>query len=191
MIKNESRVFESLNRHLEKEKMSLTIICVGGFVLNHYGMRATMDVDAFYRTTKKLTAIIKAVGDEFNLNTAEELWLNNSVQNMNRTPPEAICETLYTFSNLKVLIPPLLYIAGMKLSSARGQDIEDVGSIIKKLGIRSPDALSEQLYAYGFAQTDESLLLEAFGVAYGMKWLEDYYIQHEDEINRRIRNREV
>ena len=188
MIKNGYKVFESLNRHLKKEKMSLTVICVGGFVLNHHGMRATMDVDAFYQSTKKLTSAIKAVGEEFDLNTADELWLNNSVQNMNRAPSEEICEVLYTFSNLKVLIAPLDYVAGMKLVSARVQDVEDAGSIIKKLGIRFPEELSAKLYTYGFGQIDESLLLEAFGIAYGMKWLEDYYIQHEEEINQAIRN---
>lgn len=36
---------------------------------------------------------------------------------------------------------------------------------------------------------DESLLLEAFGMAYSMDWLEQYFIENEEEINRRILGR--
>lgn len=183
---HEKELFETLNQRLCEADMFLAVICVGGFVLNHYGMRATQDIDGFYKSTKKLNDIIRAVGEEFHVNTEDELWLNNSVQNMNQSPPEDICEELYAFSNLKVLIPPLDYVAGMKLISARGQDIEDVAAIIQKLEIHSPEEFLEQMGRYGFPHMDESLVLEAFGTAYGMNWLEKYFIEHEEEINQRI-----
>lgn len=113
--------------------------------------------------------------------------LNNSVQNMNVKPPENICKPLYEFSNLKVLAPPLDYIAGMKLVSAREQDIQDVAFILQKLKITSPDAFRKTLSEYGFSSIDESLLLESFGLAYGMEWLEKYYIDHEEEILGRLK----
>ena len=82
-------------------------------------------------------------------------------------------------SNLKVFIPPLDYIAGMKLMSAREPDIKVVSAIMQNQRIASPDALSKSLRKYGFHSVDESLLLEAFGEAYGMDWLERYYIENE------------
>ena len=106
---------------------------------------------------------------------------------MNPRPPESVCETIYDFSNLKVLTPPLDYIAGMKLFSGRGQDIEDVAAILKELSIEDPERFRQTLAGYGFAAVDESLLLEAFGLAYGMEWLEQYYIEHEEDIINRTR----
>ena len=188
MLENEELVFARLNQKLTDQNLVLTVIAVGGFVLSHYGMRVTQDIDGFFRTTRQINQLIREVGDEFELNSPDESWLNNSVQNMNVAPDERICKVLYDFSNLKVLIPPLDYIAGMKLNSARSQDIEDVGAIIKKLDIRRPDEFRKKILTYGFPDPDESLVLEAFGLAYGMEWLEAYYLSNEDEINSRIRN---
>ena len=188
MLNHEEQVFARLNEKLAGEDLYLTVIGVGGFVLSHYKMRATQDVDGFFRTTERIRELIWNVGDEFGLNSPDEPWLNNSVQNMNVAPDERICEVLYDFSNLKVLIPPLDYIAGMKLNSARSQDIEDVGAIVKKLEIKRPDDFRKRMLSYGFPNQDESLVLEAFGHAYGMEWLEAYYLANEEEINSRIRN---
>ena len=188
MYENEQDVFEELNRKLSEENLDLTVICVGGFVLSHYGIRATLDIDAFYSRNHKIDVIIRDVGEKFGINTPEETWLNNSVENMNDQPPEKICDVLYDFSNLRILTPPLDYIAGMKLYSGRGQDLEDVASIIKKMRIADPEVLKEKLHDYGFSPVDESLLLEAFGIAYGMDWLESYYISHEEEINNSIKS---
>ena len=187
-IQNEQMVFAELNNRLKAEGLRLDIICVGGFVLNQYGIRATMDVDAFYIVNDRVRTIIQEVGDSFGINREDELWLNNSVQNMNPAPPEEICETLYQFSNLTVLTVPLLYVAGMKLVSARGQDVLDTASIIKKLNITDPAEFRKAMQSYGFAQIDESLILEAFGHAYGIGWLESYYMDHEEELNRLIRD---
>lgn len=187
MFKNERTVFEALNEKLESEGISLTVICAGGFVLSHYGMRSTMDVDGFFKASEKINHIIETVGERFGINNGDELWLNNSVQNLNESPPEEICKTIYDLSHLKVLIPPLDYIAGMKLYSARAQDIDDAASIIKKLSLKSPDRFRKKMKSYGFNSIDESLLLEAFGLAYGMDWLEEYYIKSESRINRQIR----
>ena len=45
-------VFEALNQELAQANLTLTIICVGGYVLEHHGLRATQDVDAFTKKTK-------------------------------------------------------------------------------------------------------------------------------------------
>ncbi len=62
----------------------------------------------------------------------------------------------------------------MKLKSMREQDVEDIGLIIKKLEIKSPDKLEKTLIQYDFVNIDISILLEAFSYAYGMDWLENY-----------------
>lgn len=182
MLINEKEVFEEFNRRLEEADLRLVVTCVGGFVLSYHGMRATQDVDGFYKTNDTIERIIREVGDHFGINNEEESWLNNSVESLNPVPPEDICEVLYEFSNLKVLIPPLDYVAGMKLISAREQDLRDVAAIIKKQQIEEPKDLRSRLEEYGLIGIDEGLLLEAFGEAYGMQWLEDYYVTHEEEI---------
>ena len=180
--------FSELNNRLKQNDLNLKLICVGGFVMHCFGMGTTVAIDALYEETQEIREAIKDTGDHLNINLKDEMWLNNSVQNMNRIPPESICETIYDFSNLKVLIPPLEYIAGMKLSGAREQDIQDVAGIIRMKSIDSPETLLKILDGYGFKSPDESLVLESFGLAYGMDWLEKYYIENEEEINNRIRN---
>ena len=64
-------VFEALNQELAQANLTLTIICVGGYVLEHHGLRATQDVDAFYPENQKINEIIAIVGQQFNLNTHE------------------------------------------------------------------------------------------------------------------------
>ena len=186
MWNNEYEIFKELNRKLKEKGIFLTVICVGGFVLSHYGMRTTLDVEGFYDTSRTLDAIIREVGNTFGINTKDELWLNNSVQNMNPRPPEEICDILYQFSNLKIFMAPLDYVAGMKLESGREQDLEDVAAIIRKCAFQTPEELVLRLQQYGFKRADESLLLEAFGLAYGMDWLEKYFMENQEEILKRL-----
>lgn len=174
--------FTELNEKLGEEGVSLTVICAGGFVLSHYGLRTTKDVDGFYRSTSAVEKAIAEVGNRLNINTEDELWLNNSVMNLNRMPSEDICDLLYEFSNLKVYLVPLTYIAGMKLKSGRGKDLQDVADIIKLLKTEDPLAFSDELKKIGFAEVDGSLVLEAFGTAYGMDWLQEYFQEHAEEI---------
>lgn len=178
--------FRMLNDRLKDEDESLHVTCAGGFVLSHYGLRTTKDVDGFFVTNRKINAIIKDIGDILGLNTEDELWLNNSIQNLNAVPKEDICEVLYDFSNLKVIMPPLEYMAGMKLTSARGQDIKDVAAIIRILKTEDPLGFADNLTTLGFFRIDESLILEAFGEAYGMEWLEKYFTDHEADILARL-----
>ena len=145
MFDNEYEIFSELNNQLKSNGINLTIICVGGFVLSHYDMRTTHDIDGFYESSRNIENIIAKVGDMFHINNEDENWLNHSVQNMNEKPPENICDILYDFSNLKVLMPPLDYIAGMKLTSAREQDVEDVAAILNKLSIVSPDSFLKKM----------------------------------------------
>lgn len=69
----------------------------------------------------------------------------------------------------------------------REQDIIDIGSIIKHEHIVSPESLSDELDKYGFKDIDISILLEGFSEAYGIDWLEKYFINKENEINNLYR----
>ena len=178
--------FTELNEKLKEENVALTVICAGGFVLSHHGLRTTKDVDGFYRSSSAVEKAIAEVGDKLNLNTEEELWLNNSVMNLNPMPSEDICDLLYDFSNVKVFLVPLAYIAGMKLKSGRKKDLLDVADIIKLLKTEDPMGFSEELRKIGFAEIDGSLVLEAFGTAYGMDWLQEYFQEHAEEIIARL-----
>ncbi|MGP0460421.1 DUF6036 family nucleotidyltransferase [Streptococcus pneumoniae] len=72
-------VFQALNKELIQENLTLTIIYVGGYILEYHGLRATQDIDAFYDQNQKINEIIARVGKQFNLNIHEKLWLNNHV----------------------------------------------------------------------------------------------------------------
>ncbi|MCW6676532.1 DUF6036 family nucleotidyltransferase [Aerococcaceae bacterium NML180378] len=177
-------VFEALDRTLGQAGLSLTIICVGGYVLEYHGLRATQDVDAFYQENNRINEIIAHVGEQFNINTPEELWLNNNVANMNRQPDLSLCQPLYTFSHLSVWIVPIEYVLGMKMESARSQDLKDIGNIIKHKNFRSPFDTFNELKRMGFESIDFSMLLEGFSYAYGMDWLEEFFKENQDTIRQ-------
>ena len=105
---------------------------------------------------------------------------------VNDAPPVKICKPIKTFSNLKLIAPPLEYIAGMKLVSGREQDIKDVAAILVKLEIDNLENFRKTLNKFNFRSIDDSLILEAFGIAYGMEWLERYYNENEDAIVKLI-----
>ena len=69
----------------------------------------------------------------------------------------------------------------MKLDSVRDNDRQDAGEIIKLVKIRSIKDIINKLQEYGF-QSNLSLLLEVFEIAYGMEWLAEYMTEHSDEL---------
>ena len=176
-------VFECLNDELCRIGQSLEIICAGGYVLQMHGYRATADVDAFYKSDAKIQQIIKKVGDDFKINKLEEIWLNNSIANMNPKPPYEYCEIVHEFSNLIVKSVSLMYLIGMKLISAREQDLIDVGAILRHEHNKQPLELLLKLKGMEF-QIDLSYLLDAFEEAHGMEWLEQFYFDNENELKK-------
>lgn len=176
--------FELLNKELANEGLNLALICVGGYVLEQYGFRTTQDVDAFYNESLKINELIYRVGQQLGLNTSKELWLNNNVANLNPQPPSEFCEVLYSFENLTIYTVSLDYILGMKLMSAREQDLIDVGEIIKYKELQSPITLYKFLKKKGFKTVDFAYILEGFSLAYGMDWLRDFFEKHQEELRR-------
>ena len=174
-------VFEKLNDELSGIDQSLTIVCAGGFVMQLNVYRGTTDIDAFYRSNVDIESIIRKVGDEFELNKPDELWLNNSISNMNPEPPDEYCEPVYLFSHLVVKAVSIMYLIGMKLESGREQDLIDAGNILKNEMHKSPIGLLKALVSMQF-HVDISSLLDVFEKAYGMEWLEEFYLSNQEEL---------
>lgn len=72
------QLFSRLNEKLSEENLQLHLHCVGGFVLEYYGMKATEDIDAFYESTEKVEKIIQEIGEEFHVGTSNEPWVESS-----------------------------------------------------------------------------------------------------------------
>ena len=175
------KLFKDLNEELAKSRMTLDLVCVGGFVLEYYNMRGTSDIDAFYQESSDLIECIENVGRSNGISQSEERWLNNSVSSMNRKPPESVCHEIFSYSNLTVTIPSLTYILGMKLESARDHDIDDAGTIIRSENLDDVIKVFKTLEDMDF-QIDISLLLEAFEIAHGEEWLTNYLEDHLEAI---------
>jgi len=176
-------VFKLMNEELSKIGQTLLIICAGGYVMHLNGYRGTLDVDAFYESSKIIEAIIRKVGDIFGINKPDELWLNNSIANMNPRPSDEYCEPVYQFSNLVVKAVSITYLMGMKLASGREQDLMDVGDILKKNSNEEPLKLLSELVGMRF-DIDISGLLDAYEKAHGMDWLDEYYINNQNNLRK-------
>ena len=175
------KLFSDLNEELAKSGLTLDLLCVGGFVLEYHNMRSTEDIDAFYQESSDLIECIDKVGKENGISESEERWLNNSVSNLNRKPPESVCHEILSYSNLTVTIPSLIYMLGMKLESARKRDIKDAGVIIRSERFEELLDTAKSLEDLGF-QIDFSVLMEAFEIAYDIEWLTEYLDEHIEEI---------
>jgi len=176
-------VFTLMNEELTKAGQTLLLICAGGYVMQLNGYRGTLDVDAFYESNKTVDAIIRKVGDSFGINKPDELWLNNSIANMNPRPPDCHCELVYQYPNLTVKAVSITYLMGMKLSSGREQDLLDAGDILNKNNDEKPFELFSRLTCMGFG-IDISGLLDAYEKAYGMDWLDEFYIRNQEDLRK-------
>jgi hypothetical protein len=180
-LKITDKAFQLLNDKLKENNLSLEITCAGGFVLQTLGIRATMDVDAFFYAPVKVQGLIESVGEELGINDEDETWLNNSIANVNKTPNDKYREVYKTFSNLTVYVVIPEYLIGMKLESGREKDFKDVAELIKKLKEESPKDLYNKLKDMEF-HVDFADLLACFGDAYGHKWLAKYYKDHAEDL---------
>ncbi|GAB2026170.1 DUF6036 family nucleotidyltransferase [Lactovum odontotermitis] len=182
------KLFARLNEKLKEKGLNLVIICVGGFLMQYYNLKATEDVDAFYEDSEEIEKLIHEVGEEFGVNLENESWLNNNVVNNadNKKPPLSICKPIYNYSNLEVLAPPLEYVLGLKLIANRDKDQADIGKIINFLHEKDAFKLLDKLHNMSL-DVDSSALLAGFGEAYGDDWLEEYFINNADKIRKYFR----
>ena len=75
----------------------------------------------------------------------------------------------------------MTYLIGMKLQSAREQDLKDVADVVRAVNDEQPLDLLSRLEDIGF-RPDVSVLLDAFATAHGLGWLEVYYEAHQAEL---------
>jgi hypothetical protein len=174
-------VFESLNDELRAIGEMLVLICAGGYVMQLHGYKATADVDAFFSSNTQIDTAIKKVGDKHGINPPNELWLNNSIANLNPLPPNEHQQTIKKYSNLTIKAVDKLYLIGMKLQSGRSRDIRDVATMLSTDMPHDPIELYTKLTEIGFA-SDISAVLEAFSQARGLDWLGAYYETHEETL---------
>ncbi|MCL2044875.1 MAG: DUF6036 family nucleotidyltransferase [Oscillospiraceae bacterium] len=182
-ITNFEPIFAMLNDELSKIGLSLVLICAGGFVLQLHGYRGTADIDAFFNTSIEISQVIRRVGEAFDINRPDELWLNNSISNMNPIPLDQYCDVVHNYSNLVVKVVNLEYLIGMKLVSARVQDLRDLAVIINDNNEIQPLDLLNKLKEMKF-DIDIAMLLDAFEEARGMDWLNTFYQENETELRK-------
>ena len=173
--------FQTLNDLLGRQHLTLYIIVCGGYLIQRMGLRGTQDVDAFYSSNEEIDLLIRRVGALLDINSEKTIWLNKAVSTMSDWPDSQYCEKLYEFSNLTVDQVTIEYLMGMKLSSTRPIDTEDVGHIIKAKELKHPIDLYKLLVGMSFRPSMVSML-EAFAYAYGDAWRAEYWKEHSKEI---------
>jgi len=176
-------VFERLNDELSKISHVLELICAGGYVMQLHGYKSTVDVDAFFETSEQINEIIMKIGDEFGINQPDELWLNNSIANLNPEPPLKHQELVHQFSHLTVKAVDIIYLIGMKLESGRNRDLMDVVAILQDNKKKELFDLMTTLKGIGF-NIDISAVLEVYGLANGEDWLAKFYIDNEVKLQK-------
>jgi len=176
-------VFKRLNDELAKIEQSLELICAGGYVMQLHGYKSTVDVDAFFKSNAQIDDIIRKIGNEFDINQPDELWLNNSIANLNPEPPSNHQKLVHHFSHLVVKAVDIDYLIGMKLESGRNRDLTDVVTIIKDNKDKELFELMETLESIGF-NVDVSAVLEVYGLAYGEDWLAKFYMDNEARLQK-------
>ncbi|MBG9367188.1 hypothetical protein I2503_03535 [Streptococcus mitis] len=70
------------------------------------------------------------------------------------------------------------------MMSSREQDVLDIGKIIKMEKMTSPFETFRALKELGFENMDFSVLLEGFSYAYGLEWLESFFVENQEKLQR-------
>ena len=117
---------------------------------------------------------------ELDINEEDEIWLNNSIANLNAEPEDKFKEIYKTYSNLSIYIVQPKYLIGMKIKSGREKDFKDASLLIKKLDIKDPILFRKELNSMGFKRLDFADVLACFGDAYGHRWLANLYKDNSD-----------
>ncbi|WP_081167286.1 DUF6036 family nucleotidyltransferase [Lactococcus garvieae] len=170
---NYDKLFTRLNEKLSENDIHLSLQCVGGFVLEYHGLKATEDIDAFYDSTAKVEEIIAEVGQEYHVGTMNEPWLSHSIGRiMSLSDQDKVL--IFADSHLEVYLSSLQSVLIDKIQAGRAKDIPDIAQIMKKLKIESPDVLLGLLESYSEGTSDPAVILEAYSIAYGEEALKNY-----------------
>ena len=166
MIEHE-KYFEILNERLKEHNEFLTLYTVGGFALKCYGIKTTMDIDAFYDTNDTIEKIIKDIGNEYNINGENEHWINQAVAYLKdkrvKNPGKEFSELINKYSNLEVYRANIDYLLVMKTFAVADnkpdkiKHIDDSRKIINtgKVNIKNRDDYKKLINKFGYEITND------------------------------------
>ena len=146
-----SKYFSILNEKLKECNQTLTLYTVGGFALKCFGLKTTMDIDAFYDTNDTIEKIIEDIGMEYNINPMGEHWINKAVAYLKdqrvKNPGKEFSESLIKLSNLEVYRANIDYLLIMKTFAVfdnKKDKIKHLDDCIKILGSGKVDVKNEK-----------------------------------------------
>lgn len=166
MIEHE-KYFKILNEKLKEKNEFLTIYAVGGFALKCYGLKATMDVDAFYDSDDTIEKIIADIGNEYNINPLNEHWINKAVAYLKdkrvKNPGKEFSTLVCQYSNLEVYCANLDYLFIMKVFAVfdnkkdKIKHLDDCKKIINsgKIDIKTFDDFKEICEKNGYTDVED------------------------------------
>lgn len=166
MIEHE-KYFQILNERLKEKNETLTLYTVGGFALKCYGLKTTMDIDAFYDTNDTIEKIIADIGDEYGINGENEHWINQAVAYLKdkrvKNPGKEFSELINKYSNLEVYRANIDFLLVMKTIAVSDnkadklKHIDDARKIINtgKIQINNLDDYRNLIKKFGYEITDD------------------------------------
>lgn len=164
------KYFKILNDRLKCANQSLTLYTVGGFALKCYGLKSTMDIDAFYDANETIEKIIEDIGNEYKINPIGEHWINKAVAYLKdkrvKNPGKEFSEKLIELSNLEVYKANLDYLLVMKVFAVydnkkdKIKHLDDAIKIIKsgKINIKTKEDFVKLFKKYGYENIEDLLL---------------------------------
>ena len=166
MIEHE-KYFKILNERLKEKNESLTLYTVGGFALKCYGIKTTMDVDAFYDTNDTIEKIIADIGNEYNINPLNERWINKAVAYLKdkrvKSPNKEISKLINKYSNLEIYCANLDYLFIMKVFAVydgkkdKVKHLDDCKKILEsgKISVKNFDDFKKTCKECGFSEVED------------------------------------
>lgn len=132
-------LFDALSERLRRKHARANIYLVGGAVmaLAFDRERITGDIDA--RIEAGHGALVEAVHEiavERGLATS---WLNEQAASAIPKTPDARARTLYATEYLVVTGASAGHMLAMKLEAGRGRDASDISTLVRMLGLRTPE----------------------------------------------------
>ncbi len=135
-----------LNDELRASEIKGEICLYGGAVmcLVFDARPATKDVDAVFRPTREIREAAERIALAHGL---RKDWLNDAVKGYVVPHSQRV---LFDFPNLKVYVPEPDYLLAMKALAARADttDVEDVKTLIERLGLLKPEEVFAILEKY-------------------------------------------
>ncbi len=132
-------LFETLSERLRRKGARANIYLVGGAVmaLAFDRERITGDIDA--RIDTGHGALVEAVHEIAAERGLATNWLNEQAASAIPKTPDARAPTLYATQYLVVTGASAEHMLAMKLEAGRGRDVSDIATLVRMLGLRSPE----------------------------------------------------